>query len=102
MQKFGILPMALLRMLCRAAFICNVCFMLALAILWLKRPDNTDPGISSLIIVMGFFLAVVLNILVTGWLLILRIRKKQTEGIPRSLIIINGGFMAIQLILLIK
>jgi hypothetical protein len=76
--------------------------MLALAILWLKRPDNSNPGISSLIIVMGFFLAVLLNIVVSCWLLILRISKKQTDGIPRSLIIINGGFMAIQLILLIK
>ena len=76
--------------------------MLALAILWLKHPENSDPGISSLIIVMGFFLAIVLNIVVNGWLLILRISKKRTEGIPRFLIIINGGFMAIQLILLIK
>ena len=94
--------MALLRMLCRAALICNVCFMLALGILWLKHPENSDPGISSLIIVMGFFLAIVLNIVVNLWLLILRISKKQTEAIPRAIIIINGGFMAIQLILLIK
>ena len=94
--------MALLRVLCRAAFICNVCFMLALAILWLKHPENSDPGISSLIIVMGFFLAIILNIVVNLWLLILRISGKQTAGIPKYLVIINGGFMAIQLILLIK
>ena len=94
--------MALLRVLCRAAFICNVCFMLALTILWLKHPENSDPGISSLIIVMGFFLAIILNIVVNLWLLILRISGRRAEGIPRYLIIINGGFMAIQLILLIK
>jgi hypothetical protein len=94
--------MALLRMLCRAAVICNVCFMLAVGILWLKHPENSDPGISSLIIVMGFFLAIILNIVVNVWLLILRISKKRVEGIPRSLIVINGGFMAIQLILLFK
>jgi hypothetical protein len=94
--------MALLRMLCRAAFICNVCFMLALGILWLKHPENSEPGISSIIIVMGFFLAIVLNIVVNLWLLLRRISNKRTEGIPRYLIIINGGFMAIQLILLIK
>jgi hypothetical protein len=76
--------------------------MLAVGILWLKHPENSDPGISSLIIVMGFFLAVVLNVVVNLWLLILRISKKQTEGIPRSLVLINGGFMVIQLILLIK
>jgi len=94
--------MALLRVLCRAAFICNVCFMLALGILWLKHPENSDPGISSLIIVMGFFLAIILNIVVNLWLIILRISGRRTEGIPRYLIIVNGGFMAIQLILLIK
>ena len=76
--------------------------MLALAILWLKHPENSDPGISSLIIVMGFFLAIILNVLVNLWLLTLRISKKNIEGIPRYLIIINGGFMAIQLILLFK
>jgi hypothetical protein len=76
--------------------------MLALGILWLKHPGNSDPGISSLIIVMGIFLAIVLNIVVNLWLLILRITKKRTVGIPRSLVIMNGGFMAIQLILLIK
>lgn len=102
MQKFEFLTMALLRMLCRAAFICNVCFMLALGILRLRRPDISDPGITSLIIVMGFFLAIILNVVVSIWLLTLRIYKKQTEGIPRSLIFINGGFMAIQLILLFK
>ena len=94
--------MALLRVLCRTAFICNVCFMLALGILWLKHPENSDPGISSLIIVMGFFLAIILNIVVNLWLIILRISGRRTEGIPRYLIIVNGGFMAIQLILLIK
>jgi len=76
--------------------------MLALGILWLKHPENSDPGISSLIIVMGFFLAIILNIVVNLWLVILRISGKRTEGIPGYLIIINGGFMAIQLILLIK
>jgi hypothetical protein len=94
--------MGLLRMLYRSAFICNVCFMLGLVILWLKHPVNSDPGISSLIIVMGFFLAIILNIVVNLWMLFLRVVKKPMEGIPRSLIYINGGFLAIQLILLIK
>jgi hypothetical protein len=76
--------------------------MLALAILWLRHPEISEPGISSLIIVMGFFLAVFLNIVVGIWLLILVITKRRIEGIPRSLIIINEVFMAIQLYLLIK
>jgi hypothetical protein len=70
--------------------------------LWLKHPLNSDPGISALIIVMGFFLAIFLNIVVNLWMLFLRFAKKPMEGIPHSLIYINGGFLAIQLILLIK
>jgi hypothetical protein len=76
--------------------------MLALAILWLKHPDNSEPGISSIIIVMGFFLAIFLNIVVSLWLLVLFITKRRIDGIPRSLIIVNGVFMSIQLFLLIK
>lgn len=76
--------------------------MLAIGILWLKHPMDSDPGISSLIIVMGFFLAIVLNIIVNTWLLILRLRKKPINEIPRTFIYINSGFLIVQLIMLIK
>ena len=92
--------MALLRLLNRAAFICNICFLLAMGILWLKHPHNADPGISSVIIVMGFFLAVILNITIYIWLLMLRIFKKPLVETPRWLIYVNGMFLAIQLIYL--
>jgi hypothetical protein len=92
--------MALLRMLYRSAFICNICFLLAVCLLWFKHPVN--PGVSSLLLVMGFFLSVVLNIIVNGWLIFLRFSSKSLDGIPRVLIYLNGGFLAIQLILLIK
>jgi hypothetical protein len=92
--------MALLRMLNRAAFICNVCFLLAICLLWFKNPVN--PGLSSLIIVMGFLLSIVLNIVVNIWLLLIKISKKSLSGIPKMIIYINGGILVIQLILLIK
>jgi hypothetical protein len=92
--------MALLRMLHRAAFICNVCFLLTIGILWLKHPIN--PGLTSLVIVMGFFVSIVLNIVVNLWMLLLLISKKPVQGIPRLLIYLNGGFLAVQLILLLK
>jgi hypothetical protein len=92
--------MPFLRMLSRAAFICNVCFLLAIGMLWIKHPIN--PGLASLIIVMGFLVSVLLNIIVNVWLIYLRYIKKPLDGIPRYLIYINGGFLAIQLILLIK
>jgi hypothetical protein len=87
-------------MLNRAAFICNVCFLLAICLLWFKNPVN--PGLSSLIIVMGFLLSIVLNIVVNIWLLILRISKKSTAGIPRLIIYLNGGILVIQIILMLK
>jgi hypothetical protein len=92
--------MALLRMLNRAAFICNISFLIAVCILWFKPPVN--PGLSSLLIVMGFFLSVVLNFVVNGWFLLLRISKKPVDSIPKKLIYLNGGFLVIQLILLMK
>jgi hypothetical protein len=100
MQKFRFLTMALLRMFQRAAFICNVCFLLALAILWIKRPVNE--GLASVVIVMGFFLSVILNFILLIWLLILRILKKSLSQIPCSLIYLNAGFFFIQVVLLIK
>ena len=92
--------MAFLRMLYRAAFICNICFLLAICILWLKHPVN--PGLTSLILVMGFFISVVLNMIINLWMLILRFNKKQVTGIPQLLIYLNGGFLAVQIILFLK
>ena len=100
MQKFGFLDMGLFRMFNRAAFICNICFLLAICLLWMRNPVN--PGIASLIIVMGFVLSVILNIVVNSWFFILRINKKPITSVPRLLIYLNGGFLAIQIILLIK
>lgn len=92
--------MALLRTLHRAAFICNLCFLFALFILWLKHPVNE--GLTSIILVLGFFVSVLLNVVVNVWLMILRISRKSLEQIPGWLIIVNGGFLAIQLILIFK
>jgi threonine/homoserine/homoserine lactone efflux protein len=92
--------MAILRMLNRAALICNICFLLAIGLLYLKHPGN--PGFESLIIIMGFLLSIVLNIVVNIALFYFRIAKKPVVEIPRMLRILNGGFLVIQLILLIK
>jgi hypothetical protein len=92
--------MALLRILCRAAFICNICFLLAIGIVRLRQTDY--PELTSTILVMGFFIAVVLNLMVSAWLLIRWFSKRPMEGIPRILIYVNGGFLAVQLIFLLK
>jgi hypothetical protein len=92
--------MALFRMLHRAAFICNICFLLAICLLWFKHPVN--PGFASMILVMGFVLSIILNTVVNAGLIFLLVTKKTWKGIPRLLIYLNGGFLVIQLILLIK
>lgn len=92
--------MGLLRMLNRAAFICNICFLLAIGLLYFKHPVN--PGFASLIIVMGFLLSIILNLLVNIILLYYKMTKKPIIEIPRMLRILNGGFLIIQLVLLIK
>jgi hypothetical protein len=92
--------MALLRMFYRAAFICNLCFLLAIGFLWFKHPIEKE--FASLIIVMGFFLSVILNVVINGWMLVLFITKKKPKGIPKPLIYLNGGFLALQLILLLR
>lgn len=92
--------MALLRMFNRSAFICNVCFLLAITILWIHHPVNA--GLASLLIVMGFFLSFIFNLVVNVWLLIRMIIKKPINEVPRALIYLNGSFLAIQLILLFK
>lgn len=92
--------MALLRMFYRAAFICNICFLLAIGFLWFKHPIEKE--FASLIIVMGFFLSVILNVVINVWMVVLRLLKKPLTGIPKALIYLNGGFLILQLILLIR
>ena len=92
--------MGFLRVLNRAAFICNVCFLLALLILRIRQP--VDPGLASLIIVMGFVLSIILNLLVNSWHLIRWLSKRSLRDIPRPFIYLNCGFLLIQLILLLK
>ena len=92
--------MGLLRMLNRSAFICNVCFLLAIMILRVRQP--VDPGLASLIIVMGFVLSIIFNMIVNFWHLARWINKKTLKEIPRSFIYLNCGFLVVQLILLLK
>ena len=94
--------MTLLRLLNRSAFICNICFLLAIGILIVKSPHDANPGLGAVIIVMGFFMSVILNIIVNIWLGILKLRKKPVSEIPAWLRYTNGGFMIIQLIYLFR
>jgi hypothetical protein len=66
----------------------------------MRHPVNA--GLTSLIIVLGFFLSIILNLIVNVWFVIRLIKKNPVHEVPRVLIYLNGGFLAIQLILLLK
>lgn len=72
-----------------------------MAILWMKQPLNGD--IISLIIVMGYVLSIVLNLIVNLWYSIFLVFKKQPgKHIPSWLTIVNFIFLIAQLILILK
>lgn len=92
--------MGVLRFLSRVAFICNICFLLVSFSQWLPQfPDN---ALTSDVIVLGWLVSMVINLIVNTVLLILflagRLRK---TGIPVWLLVVNFLFFAIQITLLI-
>jgi hypothetical protein len=92
--------MRLIHFLSRVAFICNICFLLASFTQWLPAlPDN---ALLSDIIVLGYLVSLVVNLIVnlTMSVLFLAGRLRET-GIPVWLLIINFVFFIVQLVLLI-
>jgi hypothetical protein len=91
--------MGVLRFLSRVAFICNLCFLLMSFSQWLPQlPDN---ALTSDVIVLGFLVAISINIFVNGILLVLfLVRRLRKTGIPIWLMIVNFLFFAIQLTVL--
>ena len=90
--------MRLLRFLSRVAFICNICFLLAILVRY--TPSPPEGHLISTIIVLGFLVGIILNILVNIWLLIAWIAKGAMNIIPLWLRIGNGLFFVIQLYIL--
>lgn len=92
--------MQVLRLLSRVAFICNICFLLASFIQWL--PYKVEGGAVSMIIVLGYLLAIVVNIVVNvSVILLLLIGRLRKAAIPVWLVIVNFLFFALQLTLFI-
>jgi hypothetical protein len=92
--------MQVFRFLSRVAFICNICFLLASFIQWLPHPPEAEPVAS--IIVMGYFLSMLFNVLVTLAIIVLFIiGKLRAAAIPTWLLVVNGLFFLLQLILFI-
>jgi hypothetical protein len=93
--------MQLLGFLSRLAFICNICFLLSATILLLGHPPGGE--IISLVIILGFSMAIVVNVIVNiGYGISLIARKSLSDYIPLWLIIANFLFFITQLILFLK
>jgi len=90
--------MRLLRFLSRVAFICNICYLLASVIQYIPNPPE-GPIVSN-IIVLGYFLAIILNLLVSVALLITGVLRKKPLEVPRWLVTTNLIFMIIQSVIL--
>jgi len=90
--------MRLLRHLSRVAFICNICYLLASLVQYMPNPPEGNT--LSTIIVLGWMLSILVNIVVNGWLLVVWAFRKGALDIPRWLWIVNLVFLIVQLVIL--
>lgn len=101
MQFYSIGTMGNVLFFSRVTLICNLCFLL----IWPLRglPSLAETDLTSTIIILGYLMAVILNVLlniILGWLFIRK--KKIIPPIPGWLLFTNLAFLIAQLILLIK
>jgi hypothetical protein len=91
----------MLRFLSRVALICNACFLLALFILWLKHPPEGE--LVSLVIILGYVLAMFINGIVNIWYAILLVSRKSLKAlVPVWLMTANFIFFVVQLVLFFR
>jgi hypothetical protein len=92
--------MRLLRFLSRVAFICNICFIVASLTQWMPQlPDN---ALTSDILVLGYILSMLVNLIVNLAVLLLFLsRRLRRAAIPPWLLVINFLFFIVQIFLLI-
>jgi len=88
--------MGLLRFLSRVAFICNICYLLT-SLARYGPPILSNNDIISTIIVLGWLMAIIVNILVNLWALVAWSFRKGALHVPRWLLIVNFIFLLAQL-----
>lgn len=90
--------MRLLRFLSRVAFICNICYLLTSLAQYVPNLENGN--ILSTMIVLGWLLSILVNVLVNGWVLVVWAFTKGRLDVPRWLMIINFIILVVQLLIL--
>ena len=97
---FYIWKMRWLLFLSRLALICNLFFLLSASLQVYDWAQNSE--VNSTILIIGYFLALILNPLTNlFYLLVIMLRKKLTSSVPLWLIISNIIFLVIQLLFII-
>lgn len=97
---FYIWKMRWLLFLSRLAFICNLFFLLSASLQVYDWAQNSE--VNSTILIIGYFLALLLNPLTNLFYLVAAmLRKKLTDAVPLWLIISNIIFLVIQLLFII-
>ena len=90
-----------IRFFSKVAFICNICFLLALIIQWMPRPPEGEAVATT--IILGYVFAAIVNLIINVWCAILFFSGKLLNNlVPRWLIIANFLFLIPELILLLK
>ena len=93
--------MAKLSFFSRLAFLCNICFLVTFIIRYV--PALKDGIFVSTIIVIGLVMAIVINVIINlFYLLIIVADKPISHYVPLWLVIINFLFFVFQVILLMK
>jgi hypothetical protein len=93
--------MQAVKFLSRVAFICNICFLLTIILIWLKHPP--EGAVVSLVIILGYFLAVLFNGMANlCYLLLIFTGRSRLRMIPAWLVIANFLILILQLVLFLR
>jgi hypothetical protein len=86
--------------LSRLAFLCNVCFLLAVSLQFLRWFQNHD--LESYFIIIGYFLVAIINPLANFCVLYLFVgSRERLKVVPSWLWIANFAFFILQIIYLL-
>jgi len=90
-----------IRFFSKVAFLCNICFLLAIIIQWIPHPLQGELIATTLI--LGYVFAAIVNLVVSLWIAILFFSGKLWQSaMPAWLIVANLLFLLPELILLLK
>ena len=90
-----------IRFFSKVAFICNICFVMAIIIQWMPNPLHGE--LIATAVILGYVFAGIVNLIISFWIAILFfLGKLRQSGVPTWLIVANFLFLAPEIILLLK